>query len=173
LELEAAPTAAMLFSTLPLLFALHLTSTLAQSVPTTRYTVWASVLFSRTGDRTPEILGSAPTTLTSLGAQQQYSNGAFFRQRYLTSSSNFSMTNGVGPAPMTGMSAEVPDVRKLYVQALDEQSSVASAQAFLQGLYPPVDFGGNMSEVQEMVDPSGRVAGGSYVSVKMTGSEYE
>ena len=158
---------------LPLLAALHLTSVTAQGeVPSSRYTVWASVIFTRTGDRTPEILGTDPVTLTSLGAQQQYTNGQFFRQRYLESASNFSSTNGVGPAPLKGMSAEVPDVRKLFVQALDEQSSVASAQAFLQGLYPPVDLGGNQSEIQTLVDPTSQVAGGnqSYVS-KRLGSE--
>ncbi len=155
----------MISLTVPLLIAaLHLISAAAQTTGTTRYTVWASVIFSRTGERTPEVLGSDPTVLTSVGAQQQFANGQFFRERYFEPHNNFSTTNGIGPAPITGMNPEVPDVQKLYVQALDTQSTVASAQAFLQGLYPPVSFGGNQSEVQAMIDPTSRLANDSYVS---------
>ncbi|KAK5165482.1 uncharacterized protein LTR77_009011 [Saxophila tyrrhenica] len=159
----------MLHSILPLLTFLLPTVT-AQS--DARYTVWASVIFSRTGERTPEVLGSEPVTLTSVGARQQELNGHFFRQRYFESFNNFSTDNGVGIAPLPGMNPQIPDVQKLYVQALDEQSSVASAQAFLQGLYPPVSFSGNASEVQAMVDPSGRVANGSYVDPPLGGYRY-
>jgi hypothetical protein len=129
-----------------------------------RYTVWASVVFSRTGERTPEVLGIDPVTLTSLGAQQQYGSGQFFRERYFESYANFTTINGIDSAPLKGMSPEIPDVQKLYVQALDEQCNVASAQAFLQGLYPPVSFAGNTSELQEVVDPTSRLANNTYVS---------
>lgn len=157
---------------LPLLTALHLISAAAQVTGDTRYTVWASVIFARTGERTPEVLGTEPVTLTSVGAQQQYANGQFFRQRYFESYNNFSTTNGIGPAPITGMNPEIPDVQKLYVQALDTQSTVASAQAFLQGLYPPVSFGGNESEVQAMVDPTSRLANDTYVTPPLDGYRY-
>lgn len=153
--------AIMLPQALSLLAALSLPSASAQT--TSRYTVWSSVIFSRTGERTPEILGSQPVTLTSLGALQQQANGQFFRQRYFESFNNFTTINGVGPAPLTGMSPEIPDVQKLYVQALDEQAHIGSAQAFLQGLYPPVSFAGNSSQIQQMVDPTSRLGNGSYV----------
>ena len=156
----------MFAQVLPLLAALSITPALAQD--TARYTVWASVIFSRTGERTPEVLGSSPITLTSVGALEQQANGQFFRQRYLESSTNFSTDNGIGPAPLRGMSPELPDVQKLYVQALDEQCHVASAQAFLQGLYPPVSFAGNSSQLQEVVDPTSRLGNGSYVSSGIT-----
>jgi hypothetical protein len=136
----------------------------AQIADETRYTVWASVMFSRTGERTPEVLGYQPITLTSVGAQQQYSLGTYFRQRYFESSNNMTTTNGIDLAPLTGMSPEIPDVQKLYVQALDEQPFVASAQAFLQGLYPPLSLSGNESEIQTILDPSSKLANGSYVS---------
>ncbi len=132
-----------------------------------RYTVWSSVIFSRTGERTPEVLGYDPVTLTSVGAQQQYSAGQYFRQRYLESYNNFTTNNGIDLAPMPGMSPEIPDVQKLYVQALDEQYSVASAQAFLQGLYPPVSFTSNSSELQTIIDPTALLANNTYVSVSV------
>lgn len=136
----------------------------AQDIGETRYTVWASVMFSRTGERTPEVLGYQPVTLTSVGAQQQHSLGAYFRQRYLDSFMNMTTTNGIDLAPLPGFPPEIPDVSRLYVQALDEQPYVASAQAFLQGLYPPVSLSSNASEIQTIVDPTSKLANGTYVS---------
>ena len=127
-----------------------------------RYTVWSSVVFTRTGERTPAVLGDLPTQLTTLGAQQQYQNGAFFRNRYLTSMGS---TNGVDGAPISGMSPSIPDMTQIYVAALDYQYTVASAQAFMQGLYPPFQLDNNGSTaIEAVLDPLGMLANGSYVS---------
>lgn len=131
-----------------------------------QYTVWSSVIFSRTGDRTPLILGDIPTTLTSLGAQQAYSAGAFFRNRYIASVPNLfdnsseSEAQGIDKAPLWGLSAESVDVQQLYAQALDTQASVASAQAFLQGFYPPFVLNESMALT---MDPTSVLANGTFV----------
>lgn len=125
---------------------------------THKYTVWSSVIFARTGERTPEILGD--TVLTSLGAQQQYNSGTFFRQRYLSS---LGSANGIDSAPIQGMSALELDNNQLYVMALDQQYNIASAQAFIQGLFPPHSLSGNDSEVLSSLDPSGVLANNTYV----------
>lgn len=126
-----------------------------------KYTVWSSVLFSRTGERTPELLPNTSDMLTSLGAQQQYNSGVFFRERYL---STFGSTDGINSAPIQGMSANELDNSQLYVMALDQQSNVASAQAFLQGLFPPYSLGNNDSDVVRTLDPTSILANNTYVS---------
>jgi hypothetical protein len=125
-----------------------------------KYTVWSSVVFSRTGERTPGTLGDLPIQLTSLGAQQAYSAGSFFRERYLTSMGS---TNGVGSAPIQSMSVSIPDIKQIYLFGLDQQYTLASAEAFMQGFYPPFQLTSNDTEVQNGLDPINILANGSYV----------
>lgn len=126
-----------------------------------RYTLWSSVIFSRTGDRTPEVLGDLPVELTTLGARQAHDAGLFMRERYLTS---FGSYNGLDSAPIQGLDPNNLDSTQVYVQALDLQYSSASAQAFVQGLYPPYTPDSNSSEVMSMLDATGLLANQSYVS---------
>lgn len=123
------------------------------------YTVWSTSIYLRTGDRTPEVLGFIPTTLTSLGAQQAYSAGQFFRDRYVSSVSS---STGVDSAPLQGLAAYSIDPLQLYAIALDEQYSVASAQAFLQGLYPPYSLNDSTAS---LLDPTSVLSNGTYVSL--------
>lgn len=100
------------------------------------YTVWSSVVFSRTGERTPYwITGGMPVVLTPLGANQSYTAGAYMRDRYLGKFTD----NGVGGAPIQGLSANSIDVDQVYIGSQDIQFTAASAQAFLQGFYPPIN----------------------------------
>ncbi|WPH04664.1 Hypothetical protein R9X50_00755700 [Acrodontium crateriforme] len=124
------------------------------------YTVLSSVIFSRTGERTPRTLGYIPTTLTSLGAQEAYSAGAFFRNRYMNSASE---------TPMTGLNAEVIDPRQLFVRAHDAEYSIASAQAFMQGLYPPSTLNESASST---LDPTSILSNQTYISNPLSGYHY-
>ena len=135
--------------------ALFATKAFAQQ----QYTVWASVIFSRTGERTPEVLGFIPTTVTSLGAQQAYSAGSFFRDRYVSSVDPMGSNE---QTPLQGLNPNTIDPRQLYVMTLDEQFTVASAQAFTQGLYPPFMLN---DTVVDMLDGTSMLSNGSYVSV--------
>lgn len=125
------------------------------------YTVWSTVLLTRTGERTPRVAGSLPTTLTALGAQQAYDAGAFFRERYVTTTGE---AGGLLYAPLIGLNPDVLSTLQTTVNAVDQQYTIASAQAFLQGFYPPFAPSGNSSS-GAMVDPSNILANGTYVSV--------
>ena len=136
-----------------------------QAVLAEQYTVWASVIFARTGDRTPQVLGFSPTTLTSLGAQQQYHSGAFFRERYIDSTTNANVLNS---APLSGLSADWLDSMQVYIQSLDVQYTVASAQAFLQGLYPPFTLNTSATTLPD----SSILANRTYVDYPLQGYQY-
>ena len=125
-----------------------------------QYTVWSSLVLTRTGERTPEYLGTDLTALTSLGATQAYAAGSFFRERYLLSAPT---TNGVGGAPLYGLSPNLIDISDTYVNALDEQWTVTSAQAFIQGLYPPFTPSTTDATAGSQLAPSSILANGTYV----------
>lgn len=121
------------------------------------HTVLSTVVLIRSGDRTPQILGDIPSVLTSLGAQQAFTAGSFFRSRYFSSTGSRS---GVDKAPLRGLSAEAVDPRETYILALDEQSNVATAQAFMQGFYPPLVLN---ESTAGLLDPTSILANRSYV----------
>lgn len=115
--------------------ALLATAILASSshAQTNQYTVLSSVVFVRSGERTPQVLTTQPSILTSFGAQQAYAAGSFFRDRYISSASSRS---GVNKAPLRGLSANSFDPRQMYILAQDTHPTAATAQAFMQGFYP-------------------------------------
>jgi hypothetical protein len=125
------------------------------------YTVLSAVIFVRSGDRTPKILGDVPTTLTSLGAQQAHAAGSFYRDRYISSAVSKS---GVDKAPLHGLSANSVDPREMYILALDTHPTVATAQAFMQGFYPPLILN---ESTAGMLDPSSVLANNTYVRLTL------
>ncbi|KAF4554763.1 Hypothetical protein D9617_3g018310 [Elsinoe fawcettii] len=92
------------------------------------FTIWSSFIFVRTGERTPSILTSISPTLTSLGAQQMYSAGQFFRSQYLQQGS---------ASRMQELDEESPRTDQVYSLTLDSQYTSASIQSFLLGMWPP------------------------------------
>ncbi|KAI1436607.1 phosphoglycerate mutase-like protein [Xylaria sp. CBS 124048] len=89
-------------------------------------TVLGVYVFSRHGDRTPKIL--APANLTSLGADEVFASGSFFRDRYVASNA---------ASPIFGLSHDVVALDQLSISAPVDNVLQNSAQAFAQGLYPP------------------------------------
>lgn len=89
-------------------------------------TVLGVYIFSRHGDRTPKAL--APTNLTSLGAEQAYTSGGYYRNRYVAADAT---------SPIVGLSRDTAALTQLTVTAPVDNVLQNSAQAFLQGLYPP------------------------------------
>ncbi|KAI3331852.1 phosphoglycerate mutase-like protein [Xylariaceae sp. AK1471] len=89
-------------------------------------TVLGVYIFSRHGDRTPKAL--APTNLTSLGAEQVYASGSYYRNRYVASDAT---------SPILGLSRDTAALGQLAVTAPVDNVLQSSAEAFLQGLYPP------------------------------------
>ncbi|TGJ88226.1 hypothetical protein E0Z10_g545 [Xylaria hypoxylon] len=89
-------------------------------------TVLGIYIFSRHGDRTPKAL--APTNLTSLGAEQVYFSGGWYRDQYVASDAS---------SPIRALSRDTVALGQLTVTAPVDNVLQSSAQAFLQGLYPP------------------------------------
>lgn len=96
-------------------------------------TIWASVVYSNHGDRTPLVL-PVQSVLTPLGAQQLYSAGSFFRQRYLAGPAGAQEAN----YSIHGILHNTFDTTQTFVKSTLRDYVAASAEAFMQGLYPPL-----------------------------------
>lgn len=90
-------------------------------------TVLGVYIFHRHGDRTPKT--HKPVNLTSLGAEEVYSSGAYYRNRYVSSNAS---------SPIFGLSHDIAIASQLTVTSPVDTVLQSSAQVFLQGLYPPV-----------------------------------
>lgn len=106
-------------------------------------TVLGAYIFHRHGDRTPKSL--APTNLTTLGYEQVYTSGQYYRSRYLS-----------GDSKIKGLNEDVVKLSQISVTAPVDNVLQNSAMGFLQGLYPPVPQTvqtlANGSEVQAPMD---------------------
>ncbi|KAI0858407.1 putative histidine acid phosphatase [Xylaria cubensis] len=116
-------------------------------------TVLGLYIFSRHGDRTPKAL--APTNLTSLGAEEVYASGNYYRNKYVASDAT---------SPIYGLSHDVAALTQLAVTAPVDNVLQNSAQAFLQGLYPPA---GNFStqELRNDSETTAPLGGYQYIPV--------
>jgi len=92
------------------------------------------------GERTP-LLSGLQNTLTPQGAQQLYAQGDAFRSRYLTSARlliNASESRITSRFPIQGLARNVLEHEQLAILSAPDSHIVASANAFMQGLYPPI-----------------------------------
>lgn len=99
--------------------------------------VWSSFAYILHGERTPLATSSLSATLTTYGAQQMFAQGQMFRDRYLTSSTSTDDGNVTGSFPIVGLSRRALDNSQLDIMTNTDTFNVASAMAFMQGLYPP------------------------------------
>lgn len=105
----------------------------AQSTSTASEIVHASIILLRSGERTPYLQTDQNTTkLTSEGAQQIYSLGQAYRERYINSANSSNPS-----ASILGLAPHEIDLTQTYLLAQDTQYNDATAQAFMQALYPP------------------------------------
>lgn len=110
-------------------------------------------IFHRHGDRTTKAW--KPVNLTSLGADEVFSSGDFFRRRYLSGSGSDS-----GVASIKGLSRDTAVLSQLAVTAPVDAVLHNSALTFLQGLYPPTD------------DARQKLANGTTVNAPLGGYQY-
>lgn len=120
-------------------------------------TVWASVVYSNHGDRTPLVL-PVQNVLTPLGAQQLFSAGSYFRQRYLASPSGAQQAN----YSINGILHNAFDTTQTFIKSTLSDYVVASAEAFMQGLYPP----------HNNSNPTSVLANGSIINSPLGGYQY-
>lgn len=124
--------------------------------------VHGAVAFIRSGERTPTIQRGSPK-LTPLGAQQMHTLGQMFRGRYLGDTK----FDGIGHDPISTLRQDIINPDQLFIQALDRPHLYASAQAFMQGLYPPFSLGNGT-----FMDGNGILANGSFIEYPMSGYQY-
>lgn len=113
-------------------------------------TILGVYIFSRHGDRTPKAL--APANLTSLGQEQVYSSGSYYRNRYVSSDAT---------SPIYKLSDDVAVASQMTITSQVDTVLQNSAQAFMQGVYPPV---GTLSTES--------LANGSSVEGALSGYQY-
>lgn len=109
------------------------TTSLAQA---TQQVTWAVVSYTYHGEKTPSLF-PAPYDLTPVGAHQAYSAGQLIRERYISSSPNGSQLTSL--VPVNGINQNPIDNSQLYMLSAYNPWTSASAQAFMQGVYPPRD----------------------------------
>ncbi|KAK1761297.1 histidine phosphatase superfamily [Echria macrotheca] len=128
--------------------------------------VWSSVVWVLNGERTP-LWGSLPEpVLTPAGAQQMFSQGALIRNRYLRENETELNTEF---KPIVDIEGNAIDNSQLSILTNTDQFMVNSAQAFAQGLYPPI--------LQAFAENNGgmdaaRTPNGSIVNYPLGGYQY-
>ncbi|OJD37699.1 histidine acid phosphatase [Diplodia corticola] len=148
--------------------ASFLTAAFLASAPlTVSAAVHAAVIFTRTGERTPLLGQPGLAELTPLGARQAYSQGTIFRQRYIAPQAN-SVDLG-GPDAIRNISEYDVVNSQLYVLATDATYAAATAQAFLQGLYPPHTLNDTATPA---LAATAVLANGTYVEAPLNGYQY-
>ncbi|KAH6860923.1 histidine phosphatase superfamily [Alternaria rosae] len=114
----------------------------------------AAFAFVRTGDRTP-VLRNNTQTLTTLGANQMHALGQKFRSKFVS-----------GTESIAELSEDVLNNDQIWVQTLDAPYLVSSAQAFMQGLFPPHDISNATG------DNTGVLADGTSIDYPLNGYQY-
>ncbi|KAF2637100.1 phosphoglycerate mutase-like protein [Massarina eburnea CBS 473.64] len=132
------------------------------------YNNFGSVVFVRSGERTPTSISKpGAQVLTSVGAQQMHELGSNFRRRYITTVGS---PRGLGVQNIIGMSPNVIKNDQVLIQTLDKPYLVSSAQAFMQGLYPPSKM--NITQDFPFLDATYGLADGTNVDYPMDGYQY-
>lgn len=127
---------------------------------------YATVAFIRSGESTPWVR-SGTQLLTALGAQQMFELGNNFRGRYIDADTG---STRLGSRPIADMSQDQLNPDQLFVQTLDSPHLTASAQAFIQGLYPPSSS--NSTQNGPLSDLFGLLANRSAVQYPLNGYQY-
>jgi len=128
--------------------------------------VWSSVAWVLHGERTPLWGPALYPALTPLGAQQMFAQGSLLRDRYLREDPE---EKDATFAPIIGIERNAIDNTQLTILTNTDPYMVTSAQAFVQGLYPPI--------LQAFSENSGgiaaaRFANGSIVNYPLQGYQY-
>ncbi|MCJ1383167.1 hypothetical protein MMC17_006280 [Xylographa soralifera] len=128
-------------------------------------TIWSSVVITRNGDSIP-LISNDPTVLTPLGAQQLFSAGALFRNRYIAPSD--AATNG--EYIINEISPNQIDNSQTFALSLLDEYVAVSAQAFIQGLYPPLT--NSFPSANPIITPVSLLVNGSNIGFPLGGYQY-
>lgn len=127
--------------------------------------VHGAVAFIRTGERTP-LISEGRGKLSALGAQQMYQLGQQLRGRYIGDEA----FDGLGHDPIEILLPDILDADQVHIQTLDKPYLHGSAQALVQGLYPPYSL--NSTRNGPIADSTGVLANGTAMDFPMSGYQY-
>ncbi|KXG47485.1 Histidine phosphatase superfamily, clade-2 [Penicillium griseofulvum] len=117
--------------------------------------VWGVFAFTVHGDSKPSVLTSS-RPLTDYGANELAAAASAFRYRYVS-------TPAGSATGIQNISPIILDSNDVDVLSTTGQNIVGSAQAFMQGLYPPL---GSMNI------PGNQIANGSFAQAPLNGYQY-
>lgn len=126
----------------------------AQNSPATAK-VWGVYAFTVHGDSKPAVLSSS-RPLTDYGASELAAAASDFRSRYISES-------GISETGLQNISPVILNSDNVNVLTTSDQNAVGSAQAFMQGLYPPLGAM-NMTSSQKV--------NGSFAQAPLNGYQY-
>ncbi|CAG8085746.1 unnamed protein product [Penicillium salamii] len=92
--------------------------------------VWGVYAFTVNGHSKPSVISSS-RPLTDFGANELVTAASAFRSRYISKS-------GISETGIQGISPIILDSNDVNVLSTTDQNVIGSAQAFMQGLYPPL-----------------------------------
>ncbi len=136
---------------------------LAAGQDATAYHPHGAFAFIRSGERTPLLTGETPV-LTAVGSQQMFKLGQNLRARWIAADGDA----GLGRQNIANMSTDILNNDQISVQTLDSQYLIASAQAFMQGMYPPRSLANSTG----LGDETGLLADGTTVQAPLDGYQY-
>lgn len=117
--------------------------------------VWGVYAFTVYGESKPSVI-SSPRILTDYGANELAAAASAFRSRYISES-------GISETGIQNISPMILDSNDVDVLSTTDQNVIGSAQAFMQGLYPPLGTM-NVSSFQQV--------NGSFVQAPLNGYQY-
>ena len=149
------------------MFALSLTvlasAWIAAAVNDDAYHSHGAFAFIRSGERTPVLTGDTQV-LTAVGAQQMYELGQNLRARWIDSDGNA----GLGRQNIANMSVDIINSDQISIQTLNKPYLISSAQAFMQGMYPPNALGNSTG----LGDATSLLANGTTIQAPLSGYQY-
>jgi len=122
---------------------------------------WGAVAFTYHGEKTPALAYNG-YHLSPLGANQLLGAGSVVRDRYVSPPLN--ETDLTEAAPINGLSVSSIQNTQLDIMSTDDEYVVASAMAFMQGLYPPLQ--------EFILDAETLLSNSSYVQYPLDGYQY-
>ncbi|KAI9376381.1 histidine phosphatase superfamily [Aspergillus egyptiacus] len=108
--------------------------------------IWAVFAYNVNGEIIPEVFPRS-RALTTYGANQMHDAGAAFRDRYIALRSD----SGEPNTRIENLSPYLLDNEEVTVASTPDAAVLASAQAFMQGLYPPLDESFNASYFEQQL----------------------
>ena len=122
-------------------------------------TILGVYMFHRHGDRTSK--STPPTNLTSLGHQEVFDSGTYYRNQYVASGAT---------SQIAGMSSDVVNLNQISVSAPLDTVLMPSATGFLQGLYPPVGNTNFLEQLHNGTNISSPLNGYQIIPIQQTTS---